>query len=105
MNFKLKELIIFDFDGTLINSIPDLTAALNRMLAFYKLPPLTIQQVTPFIGNGAKPLVKRALEHSLETSFTNEFFNEAFDIYFTAYQSLTCIDTFLYPFKNLNIYF
>ncbi len=97
MNFKLKELIIFDFDGTLINSIPDLTAALNRMLAFYKLPPLTIQQVTPFIGNGAKPLVKRALEHSLETSFTNEFFNEAFDIYFTAYQSLTCIDTFLYP--------
>ena len=32
MNFKDKELIIFDFDGTLINSIPDLTLATNKML-------------------------------------------------------------------------
>jgi len=58
VNFKDKELIIFDFDGTLINSIPDLTLAINKMLSFYNLSPLTVAQTTPFIGNGAKPLVK-----------------------------------------------
>jgi len=98
VNFKNKELIIFDFDGTLINSIPDLTLAVNKMLSFYKLAPLTIEQVTPFIGNGAKPLVKRALEFALEKeSLSIELLNEAFPIYFSAYKGVTCIDTFMYP--------
>ncbi|PWH87141.1 phosphoglycolate phosphatase [Brumimicrobium oceani] len=98
MNFTNKELIIFDFDGTLINSIPDLTSALNVMLAHYNLTTLTIEQVTPFIGNGAKPLVKRALEASLQSENLGVIdFNEAFDVYLSAYTEITCKDTFLYP--------
>ena len=97
VNFKEKELIIFDFDGTLINSIPDLTLAINKMLSHYNLSPLTIEQVTPFIGNGAKPLVKRALDAAVENqSLTEVDFNEAFAIYFSAYKKITCKDTFLY---------
>ena len=97
MNFTNKELIIFDFDGTLINSIPDLTLAINNMLEHYNLSPLTIEQVTPFIGNGAKPLVKRALEASQTQEKANGIeFNEAFDIYLSAYEKITCQDTFLY---------
>ena len=97
MNFKNKELIIFDFDGTLINSIPDLTLAVNKMLSRYQLAPLTVAQVTPFIGNGAKPLVQRALTcamHGKEVSET--VFQEAFAVYVEAYQSVTCQDTYLY---------
>ncbi|WP_053978553.1 phosphoglycolate phosphatase [Mangrovimonas xylaniphaga] len=98
MNFKDKELIIFDFDGTLINSIPDLTLAINKMLSHYNLLPLTIEQVTPFVGNGAKPLVRRSLELSMQNNSISEgLMKEAFDIYFSAYKQDTCVDTFMYP--------
>lgn len=98
MDFTNKELIIFDFDGTLINSIPDLTLAINRMLLHYDVLPLTIQQVTPFIGNGAKPLVQRALAEAMpERDITEAFFNEAFALYFSAYEAVTCEHTFMYP--------
>ena len=98
MNFTEKELIIFDFDGTLINSIPDLTFAINKMLNHYSLPHLTVREVTPFIGNGAKPLVQRALEYAKPNqSISNELLEEAFAIYFSAYQKTTCEETYLYP--------
>ncbi|MDG4950965.1 phosphoglycolate phosphatase [Weeksellaceae bacterium KMM 9724] len=97
MNFKDKELIIFDFDGTLINSIPDLTIAINKMLAHYDLSPLSIDVVTPFVGNGAKPLVRRALEEAKQEKIEEDFLNEAFDIYFSAYREVTCDKTFMYP--------
>lgn len=98
VNFKDKELIIFDFDGTLINSIPDLTLAINKMLSVYGLSPLTVKQVTPFIGNGAKPLVKRALECAMQNQDLSEvLLNEAFEIYFSAYKEVTCDETYLYP--------
>ena len=98
MNFKDKELLIFDFDGTLINSIPDLTLAINKMLSHYNLLPLTVKQVTPFIGNGAKPLVKRALEHSMRNQkISTALLEESFEIYFLAYREVTCDETYMYP--------
>ena len=98
MNFKDKELIIFDFDGTLINSIPDLTLAVNKMLSHYNLLPLTVEQVTPFIGNGAKPLVLRSLEHAMPNKeISIELLEAAFEIYFTAYKEVTCEETYYYP--------
>lgn len=105
MNFKDKELIIFDFDGTLINSIPDLTLAINKMLAHYSLSPVSINDVSPFIGNGAKLLVQRALEHAMQDQqVSDELLNEAFDIYFSAYEADTCKETFMYPgvYETLN---
>lgn len=98
MNFRNKELIIFDFDGTLINSIPDLTLAINIMLSHYKLLPLTVEQVSPFVGNGAMPLVKRSLEKAMESQdISKELLNEAFDIYFEAYGDYPCEETYTYP--------
>jgi len=98
VNFKEKELIIFDFDGTLINSITDLTLAINKMLRHYRLSPLTVEEVTPFIGNGAKPLVKRALEYAMQPNKpSKELLDEAFPIYFLAYTEVNCEETFMYP--------
>ncbi|MBU2927284.1 phosphoglycolate phosphatase [Winogradskyella psychrotolerans] len=97
MNFKDKDLIIFDFDGTLINSIPDLTLAVNTMLKYYSLQPLTISQVTPFIGNGAKPLVRRALEYRMpDKALPEPLLKDAFDIYLAAYKDAICVETFMY---------
>ena len=53
--------------------------------------------MTPFIGNGAKPLVERSLKHSLQKEkIPIEFLDEAFDIYFAAYKEVTCNETYLY---------
>jgi len=56
----MKFCIIYDLDGTLIDSRGDLTAALNYMRGTYGLEPITIETVTSFIGNGARKLVERA---------------------------------------------
>ena len=52
--------LIFDLDGTLIDSEPDLRAALNRLLADRGLSPLNAAAVRAMIGDGARMLVQRA---------------------------------------------
>jgi phosphoglycolate phosphatase len=57
-------LLVFDLDGTLIDSAPDLRAALNEMLRERGRAPLSLPQVRSMIGDGAAALVARALEAS-----------------------------------------
>lgn len=57
-------LLIFDLDGTLIDSAPDLRAALNEMLRERGRGPLSLPQVRRMIGDGVPALVARALEAS-----------------------------------------
>lgn len=51
--------VVFDLDGTLIDSDPDIRAALNRVLVAEGLAPLSAEQVQSMIGDGAKVLVER----------------------------------------------
>lgn len=53
--------IVFDLDGTLIDSAPDLHAAAVAMLRRLGRPEVTLAQVTAFIGNGVPKLVERCL--------------------------------------------
>jgi len=53
-------LLIFDLDGTLVDSVPDLTDALNKVLHEHGYLPLTRGEVTPMVGDGVKELVTRA---------------------------------------------
>ncbi len=53
--------VVFDLDGTLIDSAADLCAALNRLLADEGLRPLSVGEVVPMIGDGAGKLVERGL--------------------------------------------
>jgi len=52
--------VLFDLDGTLIDSLPDLTAAVNRLLATWERPPLPAAAVKEMVGDGAISLVERA---------------------------------------------
>jgi len=54
--------IIFDLDGTLVDTRLDLATAINLMRADYQLQPLPLDTVTAFVGDGARNLVGRALE-------------------------------------------
>ncbi|GGF35190.1 phosphoglycolate phosphatase [Aliidongia dinghuensis] len=78
-----KQLILFDLDGTLIDSAGDLHDAVNRMLAALDRAPLTLTQVIGMIGNGVPTLVKRALAASPGAPVEHEtamiHFNRAYD--------------------------
>lgn len=54
--------VIFDLDGTLIDSVPDIHAEANRVLAEQGFAPLSLARVRSFIGNGVPYLVERLLE-------------------------------------------
>jgi phosphoglycolate phosphatase len=51
--------LIFDLDGTLVDSVPDLTASLNRLMAKRGLATFTEAEVTPMVGDGARALLER----------------------------------------------
>ena len=55
------KLLIFDLDGTLIDSLPDLADATNHVRRHWRLPPLSPEQVRALVGQGARSLVSRAL--------------------------------------------
>ena len=54
--------VIFDLDGTLVDSAPDIQVAINKLLAEEGRRPLTLEEVSAMIGDGAPKLVERAME-------------------------------------------
>lgn len=65
MNMAIKA-IIFDLDGTLLNSLDDIADAVNHALKRVGRPPLAIERVRRFVGNGVPKLIERALEYTCE---------------------------------------
>ena len=57
----MKTGILFDLDGTLLNTLEDLQDSVNYALAQYGCPPRTLSEVKEFIGNGARKLIERSL--------------------------------------------
>ena len=57
-----KQLLIFDLDGTLADTRADLATGINLMRGHYELPPLDVDTVTGYIGNGIRKLVERSLQ-------------------------------------------
>jgi phosphoglycolate phosphatase len=72
----IPKLLIFDLDGTLIDSRLDVTAAFNRVLASRGIPPADEQRVASYIGTGVRPLLTElatAYGHIDMTSIFAEF--------------------------------
>ena len=57
----LKKLVIFDLDGTLMDTSKDLMSSMNGMLETFGFQPITIEQTKQYIGNGARNFVLRSL--------------------------------------------
>ena len=55
------EAVIFDLDGTLLNTLDDLAASTNRALAHFDLPQRSLEEVRQFVGNGVEKLIRRAV--------------------------------------------
>ena len=80
MNTKL---IIFDLDGTLLNTIGDLAAAMNAVLAQHQLSQHTYEEYTQMVGNGIRLLVERALPETMRDPETVETMRLEFVDYYT----------------------
>ena len=57
---ELKKLIIFDLDGTLVDSLPDIAASLNHAAALLGFPVFSQDMVRSFVGDGVRMLIQRA---------------------------------------------
>jgi len=53
--------VLFDLDGTLLNTLDDLTDALNHTLRLFGHPPRATEEVRAFVGNGVRKLIERVL--------------------------------------------
>lgn len=58
---RMPHSLLFDLDGTLVDSVPDLASAVDAMLADLDLPLAGVDRVRHWVGNGATELVRRAL--------------------------------------------
>jgi phosphoglycolate phosphatase len=58
--------VLIDLDGTLLDTVPDLAAAVNAMRADLGRAPLPVKQVAAYVGKGADVLVHRALTEALD---------------------------------------
>lgn len=77
-------LIIFDLDGTLAHTAPDLLGTLNRITKPYDLQKMGMEQFGQIIGHGAKAMIKRAFELSkknLDENLLEELFKQFLEDY------------------------
>ena len=58
--------VIFDLDGTLLNTLEDLCDSVNFALLKQNYPPRTIEEIRQFVGNGVNKLIERALPAKTE---------------------------------------
>ena len=78
-----KQIIVFDLDGTLVNSAPDLCYALNKTLEEINIPLITLQEVMGYLGDGALELIKRGISkhHNLDNYDLEKLRIRFLDIY------------------------
>lgn len=81
--------VLFDLDGTLVDSAPDLATAIDQMLIDLRRAPVGQQKVRQWVGNGAAVLVRRALadrfDHEQSPGADETTFDHALDRFFQFY--------------------
>lgn len=99
LQFKNKKLLIFDLDGTLINSALDLALAVNYMLKQLNKEPFPEETIHTWVGNGALTLVSRALSGSrtVNDSLDDAYVEKALNIFLDYYAKNLCNATVPYP--------
>jgi 2-phosphoglycolate phosphatase len=86
-------LVLFDLDGTLVDTAPDLGDAVNRMLIARGRPPLPLAELRPVASHGARGLLGRAFG----VTPADPAFEALRQEFFRSYESALCVHSALFP--------
>lgn len=90
---KRYDTVIFDLDGTLLNTLEDLQSSVNYALAAYQMPQRSLEEIRRFVGNG----VQRLIELAVPQKTSKEMLEDVFAL-FKEHYAIHCNDkTNLYP--------
>jgi phosphoglycolate phosphatase len=98
-NIKINniKLICFDLDGTLVDSVPDLTLAINAMLSDLNLTSCQKEDVKNWVGDGIAKMVERAIVFTSENLPSAKQLEKAVVLFETYYQTFLNCESGLYP--------
>jgi phosphoglycolate phosphatase len=94
---KKPEMILIDVDGTLVDSVPDLTYCVDEMMRQLDMHERGEDAVRTWVGNGVERLVRRALINQLDGEPDDELFQKAYPIFLDLYAENTSKRSCLYP--------
>lgn len=94
---KKPKLILIDVDGTLVDSVPDLSYCVNAMMRELGMPEHSEEKVREWVGNGVERLTRRALIGQLDGEPDEELFRRAYPLFLDCYAVNTSKRSSLYP--------
>ncbi len=94
---KLPKMVLIDVDGTLVDSVPDLSWCVDEMMKAIDMPVRGEAAARNWVGNGVERLVRRALTNSLDGEPEDALFDKAFPIFSELYAENTSKRSQLYP--------
>ena len=90
---KRYDTVIFDLDGTLLNTLEDLQSSVNYALALYQMPQRSLEEIRRFVGNGVQRLIELAVPQKISKEMLENVFAA-----FKEHYAIHCNDkTDLYP--------
>src|SRR2546430_1081959 len=92
-DLAVRPVLIFDLDGTLVDSKKDLTASVNHIRHQFDLPVLTEEEIGRFIGDGALMLIRRTLGNLA----TEPNVQVGLQMFLSYYRAHMLVNTRLYP--------
>ncbi len=78
----MKKAIIFDLDGTLLNTLDDLADSVNATLEYMNFPRRTLEEIRRFVGNGMRQLINHAVPQAIPEAKIEETFDYFCKYYF-----------------------
>ena len=85
--------VLFDLDGTLLDTLPDIRGCINKMLRKFSYREITREETRRYIGEGARRLFERSLPEGVENA------EECFDYYMKVYAE--CDSSLTHPFEGV----
>ena len=86
---KKIQTVIFDLDGTLLNTIEDLTDSVNAVCTQYGYPVYPVETIKSYVGNGIRKLIERAIPQGAE----NPQYEGVYESFCAYYQKHCCVKT------------
>ena len=87
---------LFDLDGTLVDSVPDIDQALNHALATADLPPVAESLTRHWIGHGSRTLIQQALQHHQQLADTTAI-DQLIGPFLSHYKANIAVHSKIYP--------